>query len=109
MRHKIEMIMPKTLRDVMRGITTHLPGNLTVDGKTFEFGEKDAETMRFLAYPGPRLTDEEWCQVKDALREVAAENHKLGDDASSDALTGIVCKIMEQQREVEVVPEPTSV
>lgn len=54
---------------------------------------------------GPRLTGEEWCQVKDALRTQAHEACEGGDSESCDALTKICCKIMTQQREAgQVVP-----
>ena len=42
---EIELIMPKTLRDVQHGITTHLAGNLIVNGKVIEFGEEDAKAF----------------------------------------------------------------
>lgn len=58
------------------------------------------EALAFIkeADKGPKLTDEEWCQIKDALREHASGPMSDSDPEGADALTRIVCKIMEQQR-----------
>jgi hypothetical protein len=47
----------------------------------------------------PDLTDEEWCQVKDALRDQSNDHLAAGDSESADALNRIVGRIAEQQRQ----------
>ena len=46
----------------------------------------------------PELTEQEWSETKEALREASETRRKNGDDEGADSLDRIWNRIMEQQR-----------